>query len=168
MNTLAGSQLKEAKRFLYGRSHGDGARALESFLGLASGELLDLSASMNPVAPSYDRYLVDRIGSLNSYPDPGAAAACLAQVLEVDEAQLVLCNGGAEAIQLVSQKVRTGWVREPDFSLYRRHISRYDLQGPWWASNPNNPAGTLLRDSEVPHVVEIGNKVDIVSQPAAN
>lgn len=154
MNTLGASQLKEAKRFLSGRSHGDGARALESFLGLESGELLDLSASLNPVAQSYDRLLADRIGSLKSYPDPGVATASLAEALEVDEAQLVLCNGGAEAIQLVSHIVRRGWVREPDFSLYRRHISSYDPEGPWWASNPNNPTGALLGDGEVPHVVD--------------
>ncbi|TAN26537.1 MAG: cobyric acid synthase [Actinomycetota bacterium] len=154
MKTLGRIQLGEAKRFLSARAHGDGANALERFLGLDPGELLDLSASMNPVAPSYEVVLTRRLGSLKSYPDPKEAAAFLAGVLEVDADQLILSNGGAEAIALVAQVVKAGHVRDPEFSLYRRHITRYSQEGPWWASNPNNPIGTLLEENEVPFVID--------------
>ena len=154
MKILGRTQLVEAKRFLSARAHGDVAKALEGYLGLEPGELLDLSVSMNPVAANYTGLLAQGISSLKSYPDPADATASLAGVLNVDPGQLILCNGGAEAIALVAQIVKSGYVRDPEFSLYRRHIASYSPDGPWWASNPNNPTGTLLNGNEVPSVID--------------
>lgn len=154
MNLLSEAQVKESITLLRGRSHGDGVTALEERLGLRRGEMLDLSASMNPVAPDFRYILEPGFATLGRYPDLAEAEDCLAGVLEVDPRRLVLCNGGSEAIQLVSLLVHTGRVREPDFGLYNRHISTYDPKGPWWASNPNNPTGVLLEESERPFVVD--------------
>ena len=154
MSNLGPKEVQEAKRYLLSRSHGGSARGLERLLGVGFGELLDLSASMNPVARDYLPILTRWLGSLESYPDSSEATASLANAIGVDEAQLVLCNGGAEAIKLVSQVVSSGFVKDPEFSLYRRHIARYDQAGPWWASNPNNPTGRLLERHELPFVVD--------------
>jgi histidinol-phosphate/aromatic aminotransferase/cobyric acid decarboxylase-like protein len=40
-----------------------------------------------------------------------------------------------------------GWVDEPDFSLYRRHLS-LDPSGPRWRSNPHSPSGRLAAPDE--------------------
>jgi histidinol-phosphate/aromatic aminotransferase/cobyric acid decarboxylase-like protein len=60
-----------------------------------------------------------------------------------DPARLVLTNGGAEAIALVASYQPKGSVREPDFSLYTRHLEFLDPAGPLWRSNPHNPTGLL-------------------------
>lgn len=154
MTTLNPEQLERAREFLSMKSHGGVARALEKHLGLRRGEVMDLSASMNPVAQDYSSLLRRGLFALDSYPDSTKAAEALASAIGVDAEQLVLCNGGAEAIQLVSQVVRSGFVKEPEFSLYRRCMALYDSNGPWWASNPNNPTGALLGEDQVPFVVD--------------
>ena len=64
-------------------------------------------------------------------------------MLGCDAQRVVLTNGGAEAIALVASVVEIGWVDEPDFSLYRRHLRSLDPAAGRWRSNPNNPTGQL-------------------------
>ncbi len=154
MNVLSNAQIDEARKFLVGRAHGDSAYGLERHLGLETGDLLDLATSMNPVAPDFSPLLLGHLDSLKRYPDATKSREALAEALEVESERLILCNGGAEAIELVSKLVTRGFVKSPDFSLYRTHISSYDPTGPWWASNPNNPIGTLLDKGERPDVVD--------------
>ncbi len=66
----------------------------------------------------------------------------------VDPDRLLLTNGGAEAIALVAAELGPGWVDEPDFSLYRRHLPALDRAGAWWRSNPHSPSGFLAADDE--------------------
>ncbi len=113
-------------------------------LVLLQGELCDLSASLNPVAPDYKEYLRDAISTLNAYPDSRDATASLALAMGVDPELLVLTNGGSEAIALVANELGRGWADEFDFGLYRRHISELDKSGPCFVSNPHNPTGALL------------------------
>src|SRR5690606_27382019 len=77
------------------------------------------------------------------YPDDGPATAALAEAIGVDPGRVVLTNGGAEAIALVAGVLGAGWVDEPDFSLYRRHLPRLDPAAGRWRSNPRNPTGEL-------------------------
>ena len=56
---------------------------------------------------------------------------------------MVLTNGGAEAIALVAAELGAGWVDEPDFSLYRRHLPAVLAGAPRWRSDPHNPTGRL-------------------------
>ncbi len=151
---LSESQISAVRQYLDSRPHGDSAQAVECLLGLDRGELLDLSASMNPVAPDYSYLLLDHLHALRRYPDTSRARNALGDVMEVDADRIIICNGAAEAIALVSKLVTRGFVKDPDFSLYRRHILDYDPDGPWWASNPNNPTGALLGPTERPHVVD--------------
>ena len=129
---------------------GDGAR-LAAALGVAPGEVLDLSASLNPVAPDPVPVVARHLDGLRRYPDPSAtrATAAMAEVLGVDPEQVLVTNGGSEAIALVAAEIG-GYVEEPDFSLYARHLpagggARPDAR---WRSNPHNPTGLLAARSE--------------------
>ena len=120
---------------------GDGAR-LAAALGVDPAAVLDLSASLNPVAPDAGEVVAKHLDALCRYPDPTAATAALAAAMKVDPHRLLLTNGGAEAIALVAADVG-GQVDEPDFGLYPRGSS-----GPRWRSNPHNPSGRLAAADE--------------------
>jgi histidinol-phosphate/aromatic aminotransferase/cobyric acid decarboxylase-like protein len=130
-----------------GQHGGDGAR-LAAVLGIGADQVLDLSASLNPVAPDPTPILAAHLGAIGRYPDPAAATGALAQTMGVPSDQLLLTNGGAEAIALVAAELGPGWVDEPDFSLYRRHLPSLDPTGPTWRSNPHNPSGLLAPDAD--------------------
>lgn len=119
---------------------GDGARVAAA-LGVPLGEVLDLSASLNPVAPDPVPVVAAHLGAVGRYPDPAPASAALAAAMGVEPAHLLLTNGGAEAIALLGAAIG-GRVDEPDFSLYPR------TGGPRWRSNPHNPLGTLAGPGE--------------------
>lgn len=82
---------------------------------------LELSASLNPVAPDPTPIFRKHLGSVGRYPDADRATAALSEVLAVERERVIVTNGGAEAIALVARELRTGWVEEPEFSLYARH-----------------------------------------------
>ncbi len=123
--------------------HGGDVEAVARSLGVDPAAILDLSASLNPVAPDPRPVVGRHLDALLRYPDDRRATAALAEVMAVDPARLVLTNGGAEAIALVAQRHPTGWAAERDFSLYRRHLRTVDPDGPRWMSDPNNPTGAL-------------------------
>jgi histidinol-phosphate/aromatic aminotransferase/cobyric acid decarboxylase-like protein len=118
-----------------GAHGGDGAR-LAAELGVDPGAVLDLSASLNPLAPDPGDVVGKHLDALRRYPDPARATEALAAAMRVDPDRLLLTNGGAEAIALVADALG-GRVEEPDFSLYPRG------GGPLWRSNPHNPSGRL-------------------------
>jgi histidinol-phosphate/aromatic aminotransferase/cobyric acid decarboxylase-like protein len=125
---------------------GDGAR-LAAVLGVAPTDVLDLSASLNPVAPDPAPIIAAHLDAVGRYPDPDAATDALAAAIGVPADRLLLTNGGAEAIALVASE-GPGWVDEPDFSLYRRHLPSLDRHAPRWRSNPHNPSGRLAPPAE--------------------
>jgi histidinol-phosphate/aromatic aminotransferase/cobyric acid decarboxylase-like protein len=118
-----------------GAHGGDGAR-LAAALGVEPAAVLDLSASLNPLAPDAGEVVGKHLDALRRYPDPTRATNALAEAMGVDPDRLVLTNGGAEAIALVAAELG-GRVEEPDFGLYPRG------GGPLWRSNPHNPTGRL-------------------------
>ena len=117
-------------------AHGGNGARLAAELGIDPASILDLSASLCPVAPDPTEALRTHLDAIGRYPDPSRATAALAEAMGVEPEHLVLTNGGAEAIALTGS-VLGGTVDEPDFSLYPR------TGGPRWRSNPNNPLGTL-------------------------
>lgn len=134
-----------------GAHGGDGAR-LARALGVRPDAVLDLSASLNPLAPDPTPALVRHLDAIGRYPDPGAARAALAASMGVEADRLVLTNGGAEGIALVAAEVGAGWVDEPEFSLYRRHLPVLDPSAGRWRSNPHNPSGQLAGPRETASV----------------
>jgi len=125
-----------------GQHGGDGARVAAA-LEIAVADVLDLSASMNPVAPDPRPVVADHLNALGRYPDASIATTALADAMSVDAELLLLTNGGAEAIALVAAETGSGWADACDFSLYRRHLPALDPSGPRWRSDPHNPLGTL-------------------------
>jgi histidinol-phosphate/aromatic aminotransferase/cobyric acid decarboxylase-like protein len=134
-----------------GAHGGDGAR-LARTLGVEPAAVLDLSASMNPLAPDPGPVIARHLDAIGRYPDPGPARAALAACMGVEADRLLLTNGGAEGIALVAGELEAGWVDEPDFSLYRRHLRTLDRAAGRWRSNPHNPSGLLAGPDETARV----------------
>jgi histidinol-phosphate/aromatic aminotransferase/cobyric acid decarboxylase-like protein len=117
--------------------------AVARALGRSPDDLLDLSVSLNPCAPAAWPLVRDAARTIARYPDPGEATALMADALGVPADRVLLTNGGAEAIALVAAEHPIGWVEEPEFSLYRRHLTAVRRGAPAWRSNPGNPLGRL-------------------------
>lgn len=128
--------------------HGGDVDRVARVLGRPVGEILDLSASLNPLAPDCRPALVRALDDLDRYPDDRAATNALAEAMGVDARRLVLTNGGAEAVALVAQHRPRGWADVCDFGLYRRHLAELDPAGPRWRSDPHNPTGGLAPPDE--------------------
>ncbi len=121
-------------------THGGDGAAVAAALGLDPSHVVDLSASLNPVAPDPGpvvRAAIDA-GALGRYPDPSAAHAALVGAMDVEPERLLLTNGGAEAITVLAGLIG-GRVEEPEFSLHPRG----GPDEPLWRSNPHNPSGLL-------------------------
>jgi histidinol-phosphate/aromatic aminotransferase/cobyric acid decarboxylase-like protein len=129
--------------FLAPRQHGGDGPRLAAKLGVAVADVLDLSASCNPVAPDVAALVAAHAGAIASYPDDRRARDALAAAIGAPRERLVLTNGGAEAIALVASLMPRGWVEQPDFSLYARHLAVVEPGAPRWRSNPHNPTGAL-------------------------
>ena len=128
--------------------HGGDGPAVAEALGLDPSSVLDLSVSLNPFAPDVRALALGHLDALTRYPDPARATRALAAVIGVDASRVVLTNGGSEAIAIVAAVLGPGWVDEPDFSLYRRHLPAVVAGAPRWRSDPRNPTGRLATPDE--------------------
>ena len=128
-----------------GAHGGDGAR-IAAALGVDPDRILDLSASLNPFAPDVAALAARHLSALRRYPDVDRAEALLAQAVGIPHERLVLTAGGAQAIALVAEHTQRGWVEDPEFSLYRRHLPHLDPTALRWRSDPHNPSGRLVDD----------------------
>ena len=128
--------------------HGGDGVAVAKALGLAPEQILDLSATMNPLAPDLIGLAQRHLGALSCYPEPSEASAALSEAIGVSPARLVLCNGGAEAIGLVAGELEEAEIVEPEFSSWRRHLRVVRPGAGRVRSNPNNPRGELAQDGE--------------------
>jgi histidinol-phosphate/aromatic aminotransferase/cobyric acid decarboxylase-like protein len=128
--------------------HGGDGPAIAAWLGVDPAEVLDLSQSLNPVAPDLRPLAAAHLDAIGRYPDPSRATVALAEAMGIDCDRLVLANGGAEAIALVANRLGRGWVDEPDFALYRRHLPVLDPDGARFRSNPHSPTGRLAGPDE--------------------
>jgi histidinol-phosphate/aromatic aminotransferase/cobyric acid decarboxylase-like protein len=126
--------------------HGGDGPALARALGLAPSSVLDLSQSLNPLAPDPAPVVARHLGALRAYPDPAEATRALARAMRVSPDRLLLTNGGAEAIALLAAEIG-GRVAEPEFGLHPRGDG-----GPVWRSNPHSPSGLLAADDEIAEV----------------
>ncbi len=124
-------------------AHGGDGRAVARALGLDPDAVLDLSLSLNPLAPDPGPVVARHLAALRAYPDPADATRALAEAMGVEPARLLLTNGGAEAIALVAAEIG-GRVDEPDFALHPRG------DGPALAlqpAQPDRPPGRRRRGS---------------------
>ena len=135
-----------------GESHGGDALAVAAAMGVHVDDLIELSASLNPVFAPDMSLLRRHLPSLSRYPDPALATQALAEAMSVDPRLLLLTNGGSEAIALVARHVGRGRIVEPEFSLYRRHLAEVNDNAGRWRSNPSNPLGELAGSDETADV----------------
>jgi histidinol-phosphate/aromatic aminotransferase/cobyric acid decarboxylase-like protein len=124
-------------------AHGGDGRAIAAALGLDPAAVLDLSMSLNPFAPEVAPVVARHLDAIGHYPDATRATTALAEALGVATEEVVLTNGGSEAISLVARALGGSVVSEPEFALHPRGPA-----GPRWRSNPHNPSGRLAPGSE--------------------
>jgi len=97
-------------------------------LGLAPGDILDFSASLNPLGPPprVMEELARALGDIRHYPDPESLELKeeLARFLGVSPEMVMVTNGGVEAIDLLARlgSGREVLVTAPSFSEYTRAI----------------------------------------------
>jgi len=150
----AGPVLKRAQDVPAAGAHGGDAAAVAAALGCEPGDILDLSASLNPDAPDVAALAARRLDSLGRYPDAADATGAMAAALGTTADRVLLTNGGAEAIALVAGDLgRAAVARPAEFSLYARHLRETvdpgdDPAAPLIRSNPNNPTGRLAAPAE--------------------
>ena len=157
-------------------SHGGQAKALLAHFGLpANYRLEDFSANLNPLGPpAWVRdWLTKQLAGLEYYPAPDYCAAChaIAAQHQLQPEQVLLTNGGAEAIYLAAalHADQRAAIINPSFGEYARachahrlSISEIALPAPHFSLDvdallaslndvdvlflcrPNNPTATLI------------------------
>lgn len=171
--------------------HGGQPRALLERLGLPPGrEVLDFSANLNPLGPpDWLASLWAELGQgIDRYPDPDypGARRAIAEANRLAPEQVLLTNGGAEAIFLAAalHAGRRAAIVQPTFAEYARACRHYGLAirnvslapdftldeataleamreaDVMFLCRPNNPSGTLVPRPLVECMLETGRKHD--------
>ncbi len=148
---------------LAGARHGGLRQRAAQIANCAVSEILDFSASLNPLGPpaSVRAAIIAALDSIADYPDPSYRdlKLAIANYYNLDPDWLVVGNGAAELFtDLGRQSSARGLtlLPEPGFRDYDRAVSGpihyYEPTRPplnpdaatLWLNNPHNPSGTLL------------------------
>ncbi len=93
-----------------GQKHGGNLRRASEISGLPQNELLDFSASINPLGfPPWLRPLISaQVSSLAHYPDPeaGELVTALATHYRINPGQVIVGNGASELLYLLPQVLK--------------------------------------------------------------
>tara|TARA_R100001039_G_scaffold19001_1_gene11269 strand:- start:28 stop:1119 length:1092 start_codon:yes stop_codon:yes gene_type:complete len=162
-------------------NHGGDAAALLKRFGLPTDHPFeDVSANLNPLGPPpwLSGWLAERISGLSRYPEPSyhAARQAIAEHEGVAPEQVLLTNGGAEAIFLAAahHAGQYALIVTPTFGEYARACAAHRLTAAEHAlvspafnvnsdalqasaakadvvflCRPNNPTGTLIPAAEI-------------------
>ena len=116
-------------KFISYPAHGGSHHSVLENLGVSDKDVIDFSASVNPLGPSPDvsRSLGDVESLLTEYPDPGSHhfREKVSQVLNVSSEKLLVTNGSTELIHLVPRLLSPGQealIINPCFSEYERAL----------------------------------------------
>jgi len=115
-------------------THGGNLGALAEKVDCKQQDILDFSASINPLgAPENIRKIISRsVENLVHYPDPhaGSLLSHLAAILGVEKSQLLVANGSTEIIYALPRalKVKRAVIPAPSYSDYQRAAELYGLE----------------------------------------
>lgn len=108
-------------------------------------ELLDFSANINPMGPpeAVQRLWSELLERTAVYPDPdySEAVASIAAHNDVKADQVLLTNGGAEAIFLAARLLSGGsaLIVHPTFAEYERACAHYNVHTEMLIADPEKP-----------------------------
>lgn len=114
--------------------HGGNVFAVARSLGVAPEEILDFSASINPLgmAPGVPDAIAASVGRLLHYPDKGAAdlKETLARYHGVSPAEVAVANGSTELIHLLPRVVegKRALIVAPAFAEYAASLEKWGWQ----------------------------------------
>jgi threonine-phosphate decarboxylase len=153
-------------------------------------EILDFSANINPLGPPswLKETLRNHYDTITCYPDPTylSSSVSVANYEGIDEGQVLVTNGGAEAIFLVAKYFEKGkaLIVHPTFMEYERACHHYhiDVEDVFYEPKngfqlpltsirekltktdviflcrPNNPTGTVVKEEDLRLLLEEGKK----------
>lgn len=163
--------------------HGGDSASIKAVLlkkGIKEQDFLDFSANLNPLGtPDEMRKAMHKSIDFrcNVYPDPDypEEKAILAEFEGVKKKNLLLTNGGAEAILLVSKLFQNGkaGIFQPTFSEYERACISHDVHVCYlrlddlnnnlptlqkydvlFLCRPNNPTGVMIEKKTIQKLLE--------------
>ncbi|WP_280770268.1 threonine-phosphate decarboxylase CobD [Salipaludibacillus daqingensis] len=153
-------------------------------------DVIDFSANIHPFGPPswLKEALKNSYDQISHYPDPSYAKAnrSLAAFDQVHDEEVLVTNGGAEAIFLTAKlfEGKHALIIQPTFSEYERACKHYHLevedvflhmndecrlpleqiieQLDWadvvFLCRPNNPTGTVAQESDIRRILEKAKK----------
>jgi threonine-phosphate decarboxylase len=174
-------------------SHGGQPETIKKMFALDedSAHLIDFSANLNPLLPVHEpqeKLLLDS-ESIRRYPDPDYSQARLmiAKHQGIAKEQVLLTNGGAEAIFLAARKFagQKALIIQPTFGEYERACGHYgmkteslflsentDFSFPLdqvlermkavqavFLCRPNNPTGTVASETAIRTLLREGQRI---------
>ncbi|MDT8859293.1 threonine-phosphate decarboxylase CobD [Alkalihalobacillus sp. MEB130] len=172
-------------------NHGGQPEEMQQLFGIEKDtQMLDFSANLNPIGPPdwVKEALNNHYHTITQYPDPtySHTTTSLADYEGLDKDQVLLTNGGSEAIFLVAKYFENGksMIVHPTFLEYERachhyHIETEDVfykaeekfQLPLtcmleklpntdviFLCRPNNPTGTVIKEEDLRRLLEEGMK----------
>nr|WP_034680284.1 threonine-phosphate decarboxylase CobD [Caldalkalibacillus mannanilyticus] len=175
-------------------SHGGQPQLIKQLFNRSVEEkLLDFSANLNPLGPPkwLEEEIVAILESSRFYPDPTYVKPrqAIARYEGIDMSQVLLTNGGAEAIFLVAKffEGKKALILYPTFSEYEQACEHYHIQVEkrvidsiaqdalplddmiesfnridlMFLCRPNNPTGTLIPEQDVLYLLEQARKKEV-------
>jgi threonine-phosphate decarboxylase len=174
-------------------NHGGQPSSIKQMFKLSTEvELYDFSANLNPLGPPswFQKELQVITKNLSAYPDPTyrEARTAIGDCVGMDYHQVMVTNGGAEAIFLVAKvfEGKKALIVQPTFTEYEqacRHyrveveevyleqtknfqfpleevIQRLDEVDVLFICRPNNPTGTIIKEETLRQIIEYGAQLN--------
>ncbi|MBY0503331.1 MAG: aminotransferase class I/II-fold pyridoxal phosphate-dependent enzyme [Bryobacteraceae bacterium] len=149
-------------------THGGNIYALARQLGCAPEEILDFSASINPLgmAPGVKEALIAAVSRVPHYPEPQSLTLrnALGGQWQLPPEYILTGNGATELIHFVARTPRPVTLLIPTFSEFHRAypeaklVKRWpDLDGLAVVTRPNNPQGDLLPLAAIEGILQAGH-----------
>lgn len=174
------------------QEHGGDIYHYSRLLGIRPEEIIDFSASINPLGPS--KAALESLSgtgfAVSNYPEPssGELREAIAYRYGIDSENIMVGNGSTELIYLIPKALRPEFIiiSRPTFSEYERagiiagvrivsiknKDHRIDLDkvvsafshagGLLFLCNPNNPTGELIKKSDLLDLIDRGANAGII------